>query len=345
MQWPAVLFPDPTNTLLSDPALADADVGQLIEGTAGADSLTGTAGDDSIFGYDGNDTLHGGAGADIIDGGRAMDFADYSDSSAAVYIDISTGTGIGEGGDAAGDTISGIDGLIGSAFDDTLIGFDMWNNAPGDVFTNVFYGNAGNDYMDGAGGGDSLYGGADNDTILGGWGDDWLDGGTEDDSLLGGTGNDGLLGDAGNDTLLGDEGNDTLFGGAGADVLSGNAGADTLVGGDDGDFLNGGGGCDRLTGDAGADRFYHAGVFSHGTDWISDYTSAEGDVLLYGRTGAQIGDFVVHYAATPGAGDDAVQEVFVVDTAINRIVWAITDGAAEDHIWMRLGGQSYDLLA
>jgi Ca2+-binding RTX toxin-like protein len=171
-----------------------------LAGEAGDDSLNGGAGNDTLDGGTGNDTLEGGAGADALFGGAGMDYADYHASAAGVSIDLASGTA--SGGDATGDSLGGIDGIIGSAFDDTLLGFDGEDTTPGTAYTNVFYGGAGNDILDGRGGADSLYGGADNDTITGGAGNDLIDGG------------------AGNDSLFGGEGADSIYGGDGADHIT-----------------------------------------------------------------------------------------------------------------------------
>lgn len=159
-----------------------------LDGGADNDSLDGGAGNDSLYGNTGNDTLHGGEGGDLLSGAQGMDYADYSDSDAGVSINLSTGAA--SGGDATGDTLSGIDGLYGSSFDDTLIGFEGSSTSPTDAYTNIFYGNDGDDYLDGRGGGDSLYGGTGDDTILGGAGNDYLEGGEGLDSVVGGTGSD-----------------------------------------------------------------------------------------------------------------------------------------------------------
>lgn len=180
------------------------------------DTLTGGAGDDLLFGGDGDDTLEGGAGADTLNGNAGMDYIDYSASDEAVSINLSTGSAVG--GDAEGDQLSGVDGIFGTDFDDTLIGFNN-QGLVDDVYTNEFFGGAGNDVLDGMGGNDTLDGGAGNDTILGGSGDD---------SLAGGSGGDTLFGGDGSDTIIGGEGDDTLFGGAGADTLVGGAGSDVF---------------------------------------------------------------------------------------------------------------------
>lgn len=184
-----------------------------LSGGDGSDFLLGEAGADVLDGGAGDDTLRGGAGGDALNGGSGMDYIDYSDSNAAVSVNLSTSSF--SGGDAAGDSGAGVDGIIGSAFDDTLVGFNDFNNstvAGADNYTNIFYGGAGNDSMSGLAGGDVLYGGADNDTVSGNDGDDLV---------RGGSGNDLLYGGAHIDTLYGDEGQDTIYGGLGRDLMFG----------------------------------------------------------------------------------------------------------------------------
>ncbi|MBD3803670.1 MAG: Hint domain-containing protein [Thioclava sp.] len=202
-----------------DDTLLGGTENDTLNGGLGNDSLDGGSGNDSLIGNGGNDTLHGGAGADTLSGGTGMDYVSYSDSGSGVSINLSNGTA--SGGDAAGDVLSGVDGIIGSEFNDTLIGFDGFSSDPVDGYTNVIYGNGGDDYIDGLGADDSLYGGTGNDTVLGG------------------AGNDYVAGDEGNDSLDGGAGNDLVEGGTGNDTLTGGGGADTLIGGDDQDtFVN-----------------------------------------------------------------------------------------------------------
>ncbi|PTV94963.1 Ca2+-binding RTX toxin-like protein [Rhodobacter aestuarii] len=198
-----------------------------LTGNSSANMLDGGAGNDTLYGGAGDDTLNGGAGADQLDGGTGMDYVDYTDSDAGVNVNLASGSGTG--GDAQGDTLGGIDGIYGSDYDDTLIGFDLADYSDSEyAFTNVFYGNGGNDYIDGAGADDSLYGGTGNDTVLGGWGNDLVDGGEGDDSLDGGDGNDTVLGGAGDDTLNGGAGDDYLDAGTGSATINGGAGSDTI---------------------------------------------------------------------------------------------------------------------
>jgi Ca2+-binding RTX toxin-like protein len=239
------------DTLSGFENLIGSALNDTLTGDTANNYLSGGAGRDSLVGGDGDDTLAGGAGIDTLSGGSGMDYIDYSASASGVSINLATGSALY--GDAQGDVLSGVDGIIGSAFDDTMVGFDGQGGAP-DVYTNIFYGGGGNDVMDGAAANDILYGGADSDTILGGSGEDTLSGGDGTDSLLGGLGNDSIAGDAGNDILSGDAGNDTLVGGDGADVLYGGEGTDSLVGGAGSDTIYAGAG-DIVDGAESGDEF------------------------------------------------------------------------------------------
>ena len=185
--------------------------------------------------------------------------------------------------------------------------------------------------------------------------------GTDDlrDVIYGGDGNDLLFGGYGNDLIYGMDGNDTIAGGFGADelqgqngndVITGSALSDVVFGGAGDDFVNGGFGHDRINGGAGADKFYHLGVSDHGSDWLQDYNAAEGDVLLFGDSSVSADDFQVNLAHTASAagersGDDDVQEAFVIYKPTEQIIWALVDGAGQDEINLKIGGEVFDLLA
>lgn len=231
-------------------------------GDDGNDLLDGGAGNDSLDGGNGNDTLIGGAGADTFTGGSGMDILDYSTSGAAVNIDLTANTLTG--GDATGDVItSGVDGIIGSAFNDTLVGYD--GIFDGGTTTNYLDGGAGNDFIDGRGGADTLLGGSGDDTILGGGGDDTIFYGSGNDSVEGGDGND-FIDDAGGfdstadaSTVSGGDGNDTIFGSSAGDVLRGDAGNDSIGGESGDDLIDGGSGSDTILGGAGNDTILTSG--------------------------------------------------------------------------------------
>lgn len=172
---------------VSPPSYTEVASDGIVTGTAGDDVIDGsysdadgdqiTSGADSVFAGDGLDTISGSDGADTINGGGGLDVVDYSASSSAVNANLTTNSG--SGGQAQGDVYAGVDGVIGTQYDDTMIGFDGEDLTPGTAYTNVFSGGAGNDSLDGRGGGDSLYGGSGEDTILGGSGNDTIYGDTD----------------------------------------------------------------------------------------------------------------------------------------------------------------------
>ncbi len=218
-------------------------------GSAAEDTLNGTTGGETINGNGGDDVLVGGLGADKLNGGEGTDWASYAESSVAVAVSLATGTG--SGGDAAGDILSYIERLEGSAYGDSLAGDDGSNWLAGRAGNDELAGNAGTDTLNGGAGADILNGGTDFDwayyvnssaavtinletgAASGGEaaGDSFIsveriDGSAFNDSLTGDTSDNWLRGRAGIDTLIGGNGNDTLEGGVGADVLNGGGGTD-----------------------------------------------------------------------------------------------------------------------
>lgn len=244
--------------------------------------LNGDDGNDVLNGSNADDVLIGGAGADQIRGNGGADLASYVTSFAGVTVSLATG---GTGGDAAGDTFSGVENVAGTNFNDTIAG---------DAAGNYLLGLLGDDTLDGGDGDDLLEGGAGADTLRGGAGFDFATyGGATSGvtaSLVGGfeageaTGDtfvsvEGLLGSAFGDTLTGDANSNVIQGYAGNDIINGGAGIDQLIGGDGDDVIIGGLGNDSLTGGAGADTFtYLSGLESQSTpeiapDIINDFQS------------------------------------------------------------------------
>jgi Ca2+-binding RTX toxin-like protein len=79
----------------------------------GDDTAVSYGGNDIISAGDGNDDIWGGVGADWIDGGSGFDYARYDSSSSGVYIRLDTRQGYS--GEANGDGLVSIEGLVGSA--------------------------------------------------------------------------------------------------------------------------------------------------------------------------------------------------------------------------------------
>ncbi|MDX7646967.1 retention module-containing protein [Aeromonas caviae] len=139
-----------------------------LNGNAGNDILLGGLGNDTLNGGEGNDLLIGGAGNDTLNGGNGNDTASYFDSSAGVTVTVN-GANQNTGG-AGTDSLSNMENLVGSMFNDSLTG---------DGNANVLSGLAGNDILSGGGGDDLLIGGTGSDTLTGGAGKDtfkWMAG-------------------------------------------------------------------------------------------------------------------------------------------------------------------------
>jgi Ca2+-binding RTX toxin-like protein len=130
-------------------------------GTDLADQIFEFAGNDTLIGFDGDDALEGGKGADQLFGGSGFDTASYRGSNAGVVINLPGF--VFAGSDATGDSLFGIEGVVGSAFADILTGDDA---------RNVLHGEGGTDILDGSGGNDTLTGGAGDDLFVGGTGAD-----------------------------------------------------------------------------------------------------------------------------------------------------------------------------
>nr|WP_246728325.1 calcium-binding protein [Microvirga terricola] len=232
--------------------------------------------DNNLEGGKGDDTLIGGGGADTFNGGEGFDVVSYAAATDAVSVNLNPQNDLVDEG--ANDKFISIEGVIGSAFNDTLIG----NSRLGDLLI----GGAGADSIVGGGGDDTIEGGAGADTMFGGDGIDTLSyehyapatgtvgvnvtlqnpglegtgAGVGDHSgdhfkdfeyLLGSAFNDQLSGNnvansinggAGNDTLAGKDGNDTLVGGLGADNMNGQADNDLYFVDNALDYLRDGGG-------------------------------------------------------------------------------------------------------
>lgn len=143
------------DVLISIEHLTGSSHADRLTGDAGNNQLSGAAGDDTLTGGAGNDVLTGGAGADSLDGGAGIDRASYAGSSAGVTVNLATG--LGSGGDAEGDTLSGIERITGSAFHDVLTG---------DAGANGLMGGDGDDTLTGGSGRDTLTGGAGEDVFV-----------------------------------------------------------------------------------------------------------------------------------------------------------------------------------
>ena len=218
-----------------------------VTGSQGDDVITGDNSVNILDGGAGDDVLQGRSGDDSLIGGAGVDRADYSQASGAVNVDLALNRADSDG-DGGTDTLSGIEDLSGSNFDDVL---------KGDANDNSLSGN---------GGADTLIGGAGLDVLDGGSGTDVADysavtGSVVLDLAAGSASQDG---DGSSDTVLRIE---DVIGSDQDDSLFGNAGANTLTGGEGDDVLRGAGGNDTLDG-------------GDGSSDVADYSQAAGQVVV-----------------------------------------------------------------
>jgi Ca2+-binding RTX toxin-like protein len=214
-----------------------------LTGSNQKDHLTGNSNANVLNSNSGVDWLEGGGGGDTLIGNNTA-YAAYTGSAAAVTVNLQTGAA--SGGDAQGDILMQIGGLVGSKFADHLTGFS--------AVSGFFIGGAGGDFITGSSGVNdtSSYetsaagvtvnllthtasgGDAQGDVLTG---IEWLTGSNFNDVftagisagfLYGGGGNDVLTGSANPDLIDGGTGNDTIEGGAGGDSLDGGTGINTL---------------------------------------------------------------------------------------------------------------------
>jgi Ca2+-binding RTX toxin-like protein len=122
-----------------------------ITGDNQANILAGGLGDDLIFAGGGNDTIIAGFGSDTIDGGTGVNLVDFSTAL--------TGREIRLDGVLADDLITNVSDVIGTNFNDIIMG---------SAGNNVINAGAGNDLINvnaGAFGSDTVSGGAGRDTL------------------------------------------------------------------------------------------------------------------------------------------------------------------------------------
>ena len=258
----------------------------LIFGTKANDILVGTNSDDTIFDSDGNDiiaagngndTIFAGKGADIISGGDGVDTLHYGASDAAVNVNLATH--VGHGGYAEGDFIMEVENLIGSQFNDTLIGDGNNNTIDGGAGSDVIHGGGGLDTLDGGTGNDTLYSDNSIANFNGGSDIDTVDFSGRVESSYYNYHPGGVYVNLAYQVVDYSGPFYHEWGPKGTIVnvenVNGTNYADTLISDYKNNVLTGNGGNDMLTGNGGSDTFVFAranGVVDFGNDTVTDFT-------------------------------------------------------------------------
>jgi Ca2+-binding RTX toxin-like protein len=336
-----------------------------IWGGAGNDYIDGVGGNDNLYGQDGDDSFNLRAGAEAVDGGAGFDFARYDYATAGVTASLlapAQNTGW-----AAADSYFNIEGLVGSAYNDSLTG---------NATTNSIWGGAGNDMLLGSygadGAADQLTGGDGNDTYIV---QEALDAVTETnaDQATGGfdlvyaavnyalganleyvyfyggnalstaTGNtlDNVLSAINNYggsgmTFTAGDGNDIVYGSYYADTINGGNGADTLWGSWGAD-----GAADAMTGGAGADTY----VVQEALDTVIETDANPGtgglDLVYAGISytlGANVEYLQIYGSATTGTGNGLDNLIAASYSGVNTQLFGL--GGADQLV----GGAGNDRL-
>ncbi|MFZ1425516.1 MAG: M10 family metallopeptidase C-terminal domain-containing protein [Geminicoccaceae bacterium] len=131
---------------INNDVITGNDATNNLSGLAGNDLIKGLGGTDTLNGGDGGDVLDGGPGNDVLNGGTGVDVATFA-GTAAVVVDLSaTPSTAKRGGET--DTLTSIEGAIGSNGADTFKGDAQANEFQGGLGKDIYTGGAGRDTYD-----------------------------------------------------------------------------------------------------------------------------------------------------------------------------------------------------
>jgi Ca2+-binding RTX toxin-like protein len=201
------------------------------------------------------------------------------------------------------DTLSSIENLTGSAYNDVLTGNTAANILDGGKGADILIGGLGNDSYRIDNSGDNIVEdlGAGHDIVIASL-TFTLSANVEDLTLIGA----GAVNGTGNalvNVLRGNAASNVLSGGRAADQLFGGGGSDTLVGGADRDLMTGGTGADTfrfVDGDFG-------GLTNRTCDTIIDFNHSEGDRIDLSGVDANTKNGNANDAFTLNAGSHLLQ--------------------------------------
>ena len=251
----------------------------------------------SSYGIQGTTIFGDGDGANIIEAEAVIeaDFSSWSGFTGA-ELDEFVAMGLNDSNIVLGkgaDVVRGIakqDLTLNESFDETLdtdgdLAQTLSQSAG--INNSAINTGAGNDIVEGQVSGEAIHvdtsRGIVDSYINTSTGDDEINGSVINSVLHGGSGDDriemddaiGSIVDAGSGddriAIASESQSMQLFGGTGEDIIIGGSGDDMISGGVGSDVLRGGGGADRFV--------FDVSSFGRGTDLVSDFNQAEGDVL------------------------------------------------------------------
>jgi len=268
-----------------------------LEGTTFGDELYGDANNNFLFGLAGNDTLDGAGGTNVISGGEGNDLiiasagmneirGDAGDGDTVSYANAASGIvlsmsrAVDNAGAAAGDLVYTVENVIGTNFNDYIIGSSVANSLEGGKGDDKFDGYSGADTFNGGEGSDWVYYDYSNSGVTVSLKDN-----TTDAAANGATG-----GDAEGDRFVSIE---NIFGSSRADNLTGNNAAN---------ILNGYYGADTMRGEGGNDIYYVDADNSGIVDTVveSDASAAGGIDLVMTAVSYALGANVENLTAIKG---------------------------------------------
>ncbi|MDW3097608.1 MAG: calcium-binding protein [Alphaproteobacteria bacterium] len=239
--------------------------------------VIGSSGDDVLLGDESDNSFLPGAGNDLIDGQGGIDTVSYASSTSGVEVNLETGSA--NDGMNGVDLLSNIEGVIGSEFDDILVGSSS---------DEIFVPGAGINTVEGGGGRDTLsFVDADEPVILNAGGSLYV----SSDERTTHSGIEVFLGSNAGNTFYDADGAHEYVGGDGYDVLRyGNTNSAITVDFVAGQVVDGSGVVDRFSniervfGTVRGDRFEmnspSAVIYGSGGDDTVSFASFTGGVFV-----------------------------------------------------------------